>query len=227
MGLCGSKESRAESGKFGATAVGSSKPRPVGNKRMGNSSSFSAHLETAEKTGVLNLSATDLSKFPEKVLALASLRTLDLSKNSLKELPAALGSLEAMRMLNASANQIADLPPALFAGWKTCDTLNLSGNRLASIPDLGAMVKLKKLLVSNNMISAIPDSIASCCKLEILEAAGNRIGTVPVSIENCAVLKVSPRKEGGRARRGGHRRSRRQGGESVCVCVRVCGLQAT
>jgi Leucine-rich repeat (LRR) protein len=81
------------------------------------------HLETASKTGALNLSDMKLKKVHDKVLQLSNLRTLDLSKNALTDIPEQLGSMAGMKQFNVSYNDIPQLPlavwslplPALFA----------------------------------------------------------------------------------------------------------------
>ena len=50
----------------------------------------------------------------------------------------------------------------LFAAWKSCEMINLSGNRLESIPQLDGMPRLKKLYLNGNALREIPESIAAC-----------------------------------------------------------------
>ena len=91
--------------------------RPVGGRTsMGaDASTLKKHLETASKTGALNLSDMKLKKVHEKILALSNLRTLDLSKNQLTEIPDQLGAMLGMKQFNVSYNAIPQLPPAVRA----------------------------------------------------------------------------------------------------------------
>jgi Leucine-rich repeat (LRR) protein len=95
--------------------------------------------------------------------------------------------------------------------------VNLSGNRLESLPHLDGMPRLKKLYLNGNALREIPDSIAACAtarfrgpalaahthrgaftyhgrarcrcvKLEILEARQNQLATVPSGIGACRML---------------------------------------
>ena len=78
-----------------------------------DASTLKKHLETASKTGALNLSDMKLKKVHDKVLQLSNLRTLDLSKNALTEIPEPLGSMGGMKQFNVSYNAIPQLPPTV------------------------------------------------------------------------------------------------------------------
>lgn len=78
-----------------------------------DASTLKKHLETASKTGALNLSDMKLKKLPDKVLQLSNLRTLDLSKNALAEIPEPLGSMAGMKQFNVAYNSIPQLPPTV------------------------------------------------------------------------------------------------------------------
>ena len=119
-----------------------------------------------------------LKKVPEKLLKLTKLRTLDLSKNALGEIPEPLGGMVGMKQFNIAHNSVAALPPSLFGGWKSCEVINLSGNRLTALPELGGMPRLKKLLLNGNALRELPESIGGCAKLEILEAKLNALATM-------------------------------------------------
>ena len=100
--------------QVGRTAGRCAEPRRHGvaaPPTMGND--LGKHLETAEKTGALNLSGNQLKKLPEKVVQLSKLRTLDLSKNSLKSVPEGLGAMTQMKHFNLSHNAVQRLPPSV------------------------------------------------------------------------------------------------------------------
>ena len=78
-----------------------------------DASTLKKHLETASKTGALNLSDMKLKKVHDKVLQLPNLRTLDMSKNALTEIPEPLGSMAGMKHFNVAYNAIPQLPPAV------------------------------------------------------------------------------------------------------------------
>jgi hypothetical protein len=74
----------------GAAAGRSRAKAPVARKAGATlGGSVSKHVETAAKTGALNLSNSGLKKLPARVLQLAKLRTLNLSNNALVEIPGA------------------------------------------------------------------------------------------------------------------------------------------
>ncbi|KAG9151196.1 hypothetical protein Leryth_002766 [Lithospermum erythrorhizon] len=62
-------------------------------------------LQRWKATGIIALSHSDFTAFPDEVWACgSSARVLDISGNSLKEVPAKLGSLNILQKLNLSAN---------------------------------------------------------------------------------------------------------------------------
>ncbi|QXZ08414.1 hypothetical protein KUF54_09875 [Comamonas sp. Y33R10-2] len=143
-----------------------------------------------------------LTEFPQALYALAdSLEVLDLSGNQLTQLPGDLTRFKKLRILFASGNPFTELPavlgqmPALeMVGFKACRIehvpanslpprlrwLILTDNRLQTLPDtLGQCPRLQKLMLSCNQLRSLPSSLAQCQKLELLRIASNQFEQLP------------------------------------------------
>jgi hypothetical protein len=70
--------------KLRQNAPSAGSPKPASYTKV----NVKAHVETAEKTGALNLAGAGLKKLPDKVLQLSNLRTLNLANNQFAALPA-------------------------------------------------------------------------------------------------------------------------------------------
>jgi hypothetical protein len=81
-------------------------------------------------------------------------------------------------MIGFKANQITTLDPAAFP--PNLRWLILTDNQITSLPDsLGACTQLQKLMLSGNRLSHLPDSLAACTRLELLRIAANHFTTLP------------------------------------------------
>lgn len=88
---------------------------------MGNSA-LKAHIETAQKTGVFQLTDKGLVEFPEDLQRLsANLRTIDLSCNKIDVLPPWMGTFAVLKSLSMNNNRLGKLPDELCRLKKTGD----------------------------------------------------------------------------------------------------------
>ena len=160
-------------------------------------------LRSQQLTGTQRLNlGTGLTSFPTEILALAdSLEVLDLSNNALTTLPDSFTQLHRLKaaffnnnafevvpevlahcpqlsMVGFKANQITHIPPgALPAATRW---LILTDNRLETLPDsLGQLPKLQKLMLAGNRLRALPDTLAHCRNLELVRIAANQLDHLP------------------------------------------------
>jgi len=149
----------------------------------------------------LDLRHCDLETLPDEVFALAdTLEELDLSHNRLTRLPDDLARLHRLRILFASGNPFTALPTGLGAcgqlelvGFRGCQIeavdaqalppalrwLILTDNRLARLPDtLAERPRLEKLMLSGNHLETLPD-LRDSPRLALLRLAANRFTTLP------------------------------------------------
>ncbi|WP_441295179.1 leucine-rich repeat-containing protein kinase family protein [Massilia glaciei] len=74
---------------------------------------------------------------------------------------------------------LTQFPDAIFDLADTLEHLDLSGNELSSLPfDFGRLGKLKRLFLSQNRFTEVPEVIADCPQLEMVGFKANRIATM-------------------------------------------------
>lgn len=160
-------------------------------------------LRSRQLIGIRRLSlAAKLTTFPEEILDLAeSLEILDLSNNALATLPNSFAQLHNLRialfnyncfevvpevlaqcpnlsMIGFKANQITTVPPASLppkTRW-----LILTDNRIRSLPQsIGQLPYLQKLMLAGNQLSALPETLIACQRLELIRIAANQLNQLP------------------------------------------------
>jgi Leucine-rich repeat (LRR) protein len=93
--------------------------------------------------------------------------------------------------LNLSHNTWKTLPPELSDFSNRLLHLHMSNNQLTAIPEsIGALIMLRTLDVSLNRIENIDGQIGKCIRLRKLNVSKNRVDNLPVDIGNC-ILMVS------------------------------------
>jgi hypothetical protein len=91
------------------------------------------------------------------------------------------GALAGIRRLDLSAG-LDHFPSEIFGLADTLEVLNLSGNRLASLPhDLARLHRLKIIFCSDNPFTALPDVLGECQQLRMVGFKACRIAHVPAA----------------------------------------------
>ena len=89
------------------------------------------------------------------------------------------GVLAGIRRLDLSCDLEA-LPPELFDLADTLEVLNLSGNKLSTLPhDLPRLHRLKVIFCSNNPFTHLPEVLGDCAALQVVGFKACRITDVP------------------------------------------------
>ena len=152
----------------------------------------------AVSTTELDLKHCGYSELPVAVAGFPALVKLDVSHNALRTLPSLPLSLET---LFALGNHFEAIPPAVAAlprlrmlSFKSCrlrsigeaplppslQWLILTDNRLTALPEsLGTLVRMRKLMLANNRLESLPASIGAMRELELLRLANNRLPSLP------------------------------------------------
>ncbi len=153
-----------------------------GTKRLlisENLTSFPPEIfELADTLEFLDLSNNALSHIPDEIRKLKKLKIVFFSNNLFTTVPSAFKECENLYMLGLKANQIEqfdeDILP-LSISW-----LILTDNRLKSLPDsIGKLTKLQKFPLAGNQLTHLPESMAECRNLELLRLSANQLKAIP------------------------------------------------
>ena len=160
-------------------------------------------LHSGQLLGIKRLDlAAGLTEFPIEIFDLAdSLEILNLSDNHLRSLPADLGRLNQLKIIFLSNNDfeevpevLADCPNLLMVGFKSNKIrvlgenslppnvrwLILTDNQLERLPDsIGQLHQLQKLMLAGNQLRSLPDEMAACQNLELVRLAANQLESLP------------------------------------------------
>ena len=91
------------------------------------------------------------------------------------------GELAGTSRLDLSAG-LTQFPEAIFELADSLEVLNLSGNRLSSLPDdLPRLKKLRILFCSNNAFDEVPAVLGDCHTLDMVGFKGGRIRRLPAA----------------------------------------------
>jgi hypothetical protein len=150
-----------------------------------------AALRSGQLKGITRLDLNcDLLEFPREIFDLAdSLEVLNLSGNRLSALPDDLARLSQLRVLFCSENRFTHLPEVL----SSCARLEMVGFKSNGIREIaGAAISpgLRWLILTDNLISVLPDSIGSCPRLQKLMLAGNQLAVLPEAMRGCVGLEL-------------------------------------
>ena len=138
----------------------------------------------------LDLRHCELDEFPREILALAdTLVMLDLSANRLRELPDDLPRLHALRILFCSNNLFETLP-AVLGRCTGLDIIGFKANAITRVPDEAIPTGVRWLILSDNRVEAMPESVGHCHRLQKFALAGNRLRRLPEGIARCERLEL-------------------------------------
>lgn len=152
------------------------------------------HAATTE----LDLKHCKFTTVPESIAKFHHLIKLDVSHNSLLSLPVLPPTIETLFALGNPFETIppsvAGLPKLRMLSFKSCrlrrigdvalpPTLNwliLTENMLTSVPDsFGQLTRMRKLMLANNLLGSVPETMAQMRELELLRLANNRLVSIP------------------------------------------------
>ena len=135
-------------------------------------------FDLADWLEILNLSGNQLSSLPDDLPRLHKLRIIFCSDNLFTELPAVLGHCKNLTMVGFKANQISRVPAEALAS--TLRWLILTDNRIQSLPNsIGQCKQMQKLMLAGNELNDLPVDLANCANLELLRLSANQFSTLP------------------------------------------------
>ncbi|BAJ03090.1 leucine-rich repeat-containing protein kinase family protein [Shewanella violacea] len=150
-----------------------------------------AALKNGQLTSTIRLQlAENLTEFPREIFDLAdTLEVLDLSNNGLSSLPDDFGRLTQLRILFLSNNQFETLPKVL-ADCPKLEMIGFKANKIRTVDEDALPVQTRWLILTDNKIEALPDSMGQLYRLQKLALAGNRLSSLPESMANCKNLEL-------------------------------------
>ncbi|XP_054282489.1 protein phosphatase PHLPP-like protein isoform X2 [Macrosteles quadrilineatus] len=114
----------------------------------------------------------------------SKLKHLDISYNDLSTLPEWIAGCHHLRSLFASHNQLTSLPDHLFCSELSClQTLQLSFNKLISLPAVIRHIPLQQLFLQSNCISSLPEHFfVASSRMRVLNISNNCLQSLPTSV---------------------------------------------
>ncbi len=152
-------------------------------------------LQSGELIGTKRLTLScGLTAFPNEIFTLAeTLEVLDLSNNQLATLPNDFARLKQLKILFLSNNLFTIFPEVL----SQCENLSMIGfksNQLTNISEKALPPTTRWLILTNNLLTALPKSIGNCLPMQKLALAGNQLQSLPEELSNCknlGLLRIS------------------------------------
>lgn len=150
-----------------------------------------SQLNAGELAGIKRLSLSEnLTEFPLAILTLAdSLETLDLSNNLLSTLPSEITQLHKLKIIFASNNRFETLP-AVLGECENLEMVGFKSNQIVEVPATSLPKKLRWLILTDNRITTLPESLGDRPRLQKLALAGNCLTTLPTTISQLVNLEL-------------------------------------
>lgn len=148
-------------------------------------------LKSGELAGVKRLQLSEqLTELPQEILTLAeTLEILDVSNNLLSELPEWLVKLPKLKIVFASNNRFTRLPLVLGR----CEKLEMVGfksNQIVRVAEESLPEQLRWLILTDNQITKLPESLGYRPRLQKLALAGNKLTALPKSFNQLVNLEL-------------------------------------
>lgn len=153
--------------------------------------SLKSGLASGRLAGATHLILSDqLTDFPPEIFALAeSLTFLNLSNNQLSQLPDSFSKLKHLEIVFFNNNNFQQFPTVL-AECPALSMVSFKGNQIEEIVAEALSPTLRWLILTNNKIELLPDSIGQLPRLQKLMLAGNRLRALPSQLSQCHNLEL-------------------------------------
>lgn len=133
-----------------------------------------------------------LSSLPDAMpLCLPNLSILFLSNNNFVEMPAIISQFPSLQMVAFKSNGMKSIHSDVFIPQSPIRWLILTNNHLTSLPDsIQHCTKLQKCMLSGNQITHLPqDSVKQWQSLELIRLACNQLTEPPLELFQLPQLK--------------------------------------
>ncbi|WP_099608144.1 leucine-rich repeat-containing protein kinase family protein [Vibrio coralliilyticus] len=148
-------------------------------------------LRNGQLAGIQRLQLSEqLTELPREILTLSdSLEILDVSNNLLCELPEWLTELTQLKIVFASNNRFTRLPLVL-GQCKRLEMVGFKSNQIVRVAEESLPEQLRWLILTDNQIEQLPESLGHRPRLQKLALAGNKITALPKSFKNLLNLEL-------------------------------------
>jgi Protein kinase domain/Leucine rich repeat len=157
-----------------------------------------SQLRSGALTGISQLKLSEnLSTFPLEILTLAdSLEILDLSNNALSSLPDELAQMKKLKIIFASQNKFEHLPEIL-GQLPSLEMIGFKSNQIKHVAEHSLPAQLRWLILTDNLIETLPNSLGERPRLQKLALAGNQLTRLPQTLaqsHNLELVRISANK---------------------------------
>ncbi|KAH6652486.1 serine/threonine protein kinase [Truncatella angustata] len=129
-----------------------------------------------------------LDKFPSHIFDhAATLEHLDLSGTGISSLPDDFGKFKELKIAFFSNCNFAIFPRQL-ASCPKLEMVAFRSNSMREIPEDALPLRLRWLILTNNVIEQLPKTIGNCSRLQKCMLSGNQIRTIPTEMSSCQKL---------------------------------------
>lgn len=141
------------------------------------------------KITYLSVNNCDIVHLPKEIFKLPSLKKLDLSLNLIEVLPESIKIWTKLKKLNLCHNNLTYLPHNGIKRLKKVKNLNISANKISSLPrSIKGLKSLTNLNAEENYLEELPKEIYRCISLENLNVSSNNLLRVPIEIKHLTSL---------------------------------------
>ena len=125
-------------------------------------------------------------------MRVGSLTNLNLSYNAITRFTTFPGdSPSALTHLDLSNGRLETLPEDLFSLCQSLNVLILSDNKIRALSEsIGSLSKLSRLSLNNNALLSLPDTLGKLERLHTLDASNNKLAALPACIWLCPELSI-------------------------------------
>lgn len=135
--------------------------------------------------------AEGLTEFPRELFELAEyIEVLDMSGNQLSNLPDDFSRFKNLRILFLSNNHFDHVPPVI-AKCKKLEMIGFKTNHIKTVAEHALPVDTRWLILTDNNIEKLPESMGELHRLQKLALAGNELTALPQSMANCTNLELA------------------------------------
>jgi hypothetical protein len=132
----------------------------------------------------------NLSEFPQEIFSLAdTLEVLDLSNNQLSALPEEFSVLKNLKRLFFTNNEFEKIP-AILASCPKLEMISFKANKLQTVAEHVFPLQTRWLILTDNKISSLPDSMGDLFRLQKFAFAGNQLQKLPNTMKKCKSLEL-------------------------------------